>query len=132
MAAGDSATTKRRATRFSDLASNPARALQSYLILIGCARRRQSIRQSELAQQLGYKGTGHAFGPMLGHVQRYCATAGLPCLTSIVVSETGDPRPGLDPSLGPVHRVQHAVFAFDWYAILPPTVEQLAEAWAAE
>ncbi len=132
MAAGDSTISKRRVTRFGDLANNPARALQSYMILIGCARRRQSIRQSDLAQQLGYKGTGHAFGPMLGHVLRYCAHAGLPSLTAIVVGETGDPRPALDESLGPVHRVQNAVFSFDWYSIVPPTVEQLAEAWAAE
>ena len=120
-----------RVTRFSDLATNPARAMQSYLVLVGCAKRRQTIRQGDLARQLGYKGTGHAFRPMLGHVQRYCAQALLPCLTAIVVTEKGDPRPELDEALGPVHRVQEAVFSFDWHAIAPPTVEQLVEAWAA-
>lgn len=125
-------TPSMRAARFADLATNPARALQTWLILIGCARRRQSIRQGDLARQLGYKGTGHAFGPMLGHLERYCAHAGLPCLAAIVVTGKGDPRLALDDALGPAHRAQEAVFSFDWYAVAPPTVEQLAEAWSAK
>jgi hypothetical protein len=61
--------------------------------------------------------------------QFWCKQNDLPALTSLVVREdTGMPSLGiyLDPSEVPP--AQQNVYAFDWYAIVPPTVEQLEKA----
>jgi hypothetical protein len=39
--------------RFDQLSSAPARALQIYLVLIGCAANQQTITYAKLAERLG-------------------------------------------------------------------------------
>ena len=41
--------------RFDDDPTNASRALQCYLVLIGCAARRETINYGGLAKRLGYK-----------------------------------------------------------------------------
>jgi hypothetical protein len=46
----------------------------------------------------------------------------------VVEQATGLPAPGFDAvSRDEVPREQERVWAFDWYAIFPPTLEELAE-----
>jgi len=125
--------------RFEDNPTNDSRALQCHLILIGCAARRQTVTYGELAERLGYKkadgGPGVTGGGVIGNrlapLMFWCKQNNLPALTSLVVREdTGMPGLGiyLDPSEVP--SAQEKVYAFDWYAIVPPTVEQLDKAYA--
>jgi len=53
----------------------------------------------------------------------------LPALASLVVEQaTGLPAPGFTAtSRDEIPREQERVWEFDWYAILPPTIEELAE-----
>lgn len=114
--------------RFDDDPSNPSRALQIYLILIGCAERRQIITYSALAQSIGYSHAQHIMGDRLAPILYWCQQNDLPPLTSIVVREdTGLPGPGF---VGPdaLPAAQQRVFRFDWYSIVPPTVDELREA----
>ena len=52
---------------FRDHPTLAARALQCYLILIGCAGRRETITYSMLGEKLGYR-PNHAAGVMGGHI----------------------------------------------------------------
>ena len=82
-----------------------------------------------LADLLRFKGAG-VLAHMLGHIMGYCRQNSLPPLTVLVVNQqTGLPGEGLtgvDPNAD-----REAVFNYDWYAICPPTLEQLAAAYPA-
>jgi putative restriction endonuclease len=106
------------------------RALQAYLVLIGLAWNRQTITYGELSQyQMQYGQGGILAGP-LGCIMGWCFENRLPSLTAIVVnSETGLPGPGLYLEVpGNLPGVQQQVFAFNWYSIFPPTVQELQDA----
>ena len=53
--------------RFDQLSSAPARALQTYLVLIGCAANQQTITYAKLADRLGLLTPTWLFAP-LGHL----------------------------------------------------------------
>jgi putative restriction endonuclease len=118
------------ARRFDDDSerSNPSRALQVYLVLIGNAMRRQTTTYNELAHAIGYGNARHVMGDRLGPIMYWCQQNDLPPLTSIVVREdTGLPGAGfVSPAEVPAE--QQRVFNFDWYSIIPPTVDELREA----
>src|SRR5687767_10772169 len=89
---------------FADDATNASRSLQCYLVLIGCAHRRETITYRGLAKLLGYEkpegGRGSTGAGVVGHrlddLMRWCRQEGVPPLTSIVVNEeTGLPGSGL-------------------------------------
>jgi hypothetical protein len=117
--------------RFEDNPTNASRALQCYLVLIGCAARRESVTYAWLAEKLGYQKGQHVMGDRLAPLMFWCKQNNLPALTSLVVREdTGMPGLGiyLDPSEVP--GAQQKVYTFDWYAIVVPTVDELEEATA--
>ena len=49
--------------RFDQLSSAPARALQMYLVLIGCAANQQTITYTKLAERLGLLTPTWVFAP---------------------------------------------------------------------
>jgi hypothetical protein len=103
------------------------RALQTYLVLIGRAANQQTIQYRQLCEQMDY-GVGPILAHPLGRIMDWCAREGLPALTVLVVEkETGLPSTGLTTvQQGDFPAEQQRVFAFDWYSIFPPTLNDLA------
>jgi hypothetical protein len=62
-------------------------------------------------------------------ITRWCHNHSLPVIASLVVEKaTGMPAPGFgEIRKDEVPREQERVWAFDWYGIPPPTIEELAE-----
>ena len=117
---------------FSDMTKPKAawRALQIWQILVGYAHNKKIMTYKELADLLGYK-SPNVFSDLLGHVMYYCAQNSLPPLTLLVVNaETGYPGEGFTergqyPTL---EAARMAVHRYDWFGIVPPTVEELHNA----
>ena len=79
--------------RFDQLSGAPARALQIYLILIGCAANQQTITYAKLAQRVGLLTPSSLF-VSLGHLSEWCLHEGLAPLTALAIAEdTGAPGP---------------------------------------
>jgi hypothetical protein len=106
--------------------SEPEIALRAYLYLIGAVAFRRSVSYGELAWQIKRGGPNPLAKP-LELLTRWCKTNGLPALTSLVVQEaTGLPAPGFTAvSRSEIPDEQKRVWDYDWFAILPPTVEEL-------
>jgi len=113
--------------KFSDNSTWPMRALQMWLILIAAADNEQILTYGLLAQKLGYQ-SGIILTQMLKHIMYFCRQNGLPPLTILVVNQdTGLPGDGLveaDFNAG-----RELVFNLDWFSIVPPSPEELAEAY---
>lgn len=106
----------------------PYRAQQIWLILIGKAWNRQTMTYGELAEMLGFGGAG-VFTEPLDHILCYCQVHELPPLTSLIVNQdTGLPGSGLQ--LDNLHGDRERVYRENWFSIIPPTPEALAEAKA--
>lgn len=108
------------------------RALQCWQILISRASSKSIITYGELANIIGFEGAG-VFAYILGHILYYCQENGLPSLTSIVVKhDTGLPGEGFvvekGMKLDKIPAKQMEVFEFNWFRIMPPTIEELKEA----
>jgi hypothetical protein len=106
----------------------PAWALRAYLVLIGCAADRQTVTYEALARRIKRGGPNLLAGP-LALLTRWCQQHSLPALACLVVEQTtGPPAPGFAAvSTDEIPREQERVWEFDWYAILPPTIEELTE-----
>ena len=93
-----------------------------------CAADHQSVTDDALARRIKCGGPNLLTKP-LALITRWCQHHSLPALASLVVEQaTGLPAPGFDAvSRDEVPREQERVWAFDWYAIFPPTLEELAE-----
>ena len=96
------------------------RLVKTYLILVGAATWRQTIRYADLANQTGVavQGVGQL---CLRPVSRFCEDNGYPDLTVLVVSRsTGEPSEGqFDPAT--LYRIREAVYDFPWTDYAPPT-----------
>jgi hypothetical protein len=106
----------------------PAWGLRAYLVLIGCAADHQTVTYDALARRIKRGGSNLLANP-LALTTRWCQQHGLPVLACLVVEGTTG-LPAADfAAIGrdAIHREQERVWEFDWYAILPPTIEQLAE-----
>lgn len=108
--------------------SEPAWGLRAYLILIGCAADRQTVTYDALARRIK-RGGPNLLAKPLALITRWCQHHSLPALASLVVEQaTGLPAPGFAAvSRDEIPREQERVWAFDWYAIFPPTIEELVE-----
>jgi hypothetical protein len=108
--------------------TEPAWGLRAYLILIGCAADRQTVTYDALARRIK-RGGPNLLGKPLALITRWCQHHNLPALASLVVEQaTGLPAPGFAAvSRDEIPREQERVWAFDWYAIFPPTIEELME-----
>ena len=74
-----------------------------------------------------YGKSGSVLSYPLGKIMNWCEKEDLPALTSIVVDKgTGIPSYGLTTVKGHnCAKEQQLVYAFDWYSIIPPTIEEL-------
>jgi len=117
--------------RFSDNSTPENRALQAWLILAGCAARRETLTYTQLCERMGY-GSVKAVGKILGRVMYFCQAANLPPLTILVVNKnTG--RPGVGLALYNDRDVlRERVYKHNWYGLVPPTPAELAVAWESE
>lgn len=114
--------------RFSEHADLAHRAVQIWQILVGMAHMRRTTTYKELAALLGYGGAG-VLGRQLGHIMFFCAQNNLPPLTVLVVnSDTGLPGEGLETKRD-LHKERERTFNFDWYALIPPAIEDYEHAW---
>ena len=97
-------------------------------ILIGCAADHQTVSCDALARRIK-RGGPNLLAKPLGLITRWCQHHRLPALASLVVEQaTGLPALGFAAvSKDEIPREQERVWAFDWYAILPPTIEELME-----
>ena len=106
------------------------RALQIWQILISRASSYSIITYGKLAKILGYGGAG-VFPAILGHILYYCQKNELPPLTSLVVKkETGLPGEGFGMRAEQIPPKQMEVFNYNWFGLVPPTIEELMEAYA--
>ena len=117
-------------SKFSEIKKRNYYALQIYLILIGAAHFRQTLTYGGVAKMLGFDGAG-VLAQILDHILYWCIENNLPPLTSIVVSKnSGRAGEGFIGSDDPIS-AREAVYEFDWYAIIPPTPDELLTARAA-
>lgn len=114
---------------FDDHRHWPHRALQIWLILIGMALNRQLPTYKEVSLIMGYKGCG-VLDETLGHIAYYCLQNGLPALTTLVVNdETGEPGEEIPIAREDICTQRADVYKYEWYKLIPPTPDELAEAW---
>ncbi len=113
--------------KFSDHSNRSYRALQFWLILIGTSKNSQILTYGMVADILGYEGAG-TLAHILGHIMFYCQQNELPPLTILVVNQdTGLPGEGLTGA--DLNADRESVFNFDWYSIVPPTPDELKQAY---
>jgi hypothetical protein len=113
--------------RFNPSSSRSGRAIQAWVILVSCAKNRQTITYGELGKKMfaGGKGAG-VLAQTLGRIHYYCDSKNLPPLNALVVS-LGKGKPGVSIPL-PVKKVDAAresVYKFDWFDVWVPTEEEL-------
>lgn len=108
------------------------RAIQLWQILVGCAHNQQIITYGQLAGMVGYKDARPVI-PILYHIMYYCQQEGLPPLSVLVVNKGGGaPGDGLEiDGYQTPDAARMAVFAQDWYTIIPPTAEEFHQAYEA-
>jgi len=116
---------------FESVGKRSARALQAYQILIGAASNRQIYTYALLAEKMGMPNGQRMLSQTLGHLMFWCKQNDLPSLTSLVVQKTtGLPGVGLtEPD--DVNRERELVYDYQWYSIVPPTADELGDAYAA-
>ena len=116
---------RRFGTRGHD--KNEARAQQIWQILVSTASGRRVITYKILAKLIGYKGAG-VLGNPLAYIAYWCKQNNLPPLTSLVVNDkTGLPGKGIPVKKAHTYREQ--VYKFPWFKIIPPTREELSDAY---
>jgi len=105
------------------------RALQIYLILIGCAQRRQLITYGELTIVLGMDArAAQSIGFHLGRIKAYCERECLPELNLLVVNETtGKPGNGAAAANKDLPTEWHVIFRCRWFQLPVPTEAELQE-----
>jgi hypothetical protein len=111
--------------RFSEKSSDhyDARVIQSWQILIGFAKRRETVTYGDLSVLMLGKWAPRSKAMRLGQLLSYCKLRGLPQLPVIVVTaKSKSKRPAeLAPySWAEVENEQKRVFDFDWYDVFPP------------
>jgi hypothetical protein len=108
-------------------ATEAASALRAYLVLIGCAAHSHTITYGDLAKAIKRGGPNFLAQP-LDCLTRWCTRNGLPHIASLVVEQaTGMPAEGFNAvARKEIPAEQEKVYAQDWYAHFPPTIQELA------
>jgi hypothetical protein len=113
---------------FGDQTDQPSKALRAYLVLIGCAERRENLTYGQLCERINVPDR-RQIGRILGHIAYWCHDNGLPNLNVLAVNQdTGEPSDGY-PGDQDFAAQREQVFATDWSAILPPTPDELKQAF---
>ena len=101
------------------------RALQAWQFLIGKAANRQIVQYEELRILMDYP-TSNPLTPALGCIMFFCEQNDLPPLTLIVVNKSGIPGEGFTAGqIEDYHQLREKVFNFQWFKLLPPTIDEL-------
>ena len=117
------------ARRFDADSTHGTRAQQIWLILIGKAHNRQTLTYGQLADLIGFHGSG-TLGAILGHISGYCRENALPPLNVLVINQsTGQPGDGYPDKQATLDEDRESVFHQDWYALFPPSVTELRAAY---
>ena len=108
--------------------TEPAWGLRAYLVLMGCAADRQMVTYEDLARRINRGGPNLLARP-LDLITRWCQRHSVPPIASLVVEvATGLPAPGFAAvTRDEIPHEQERAWRFDWFGILPPTIEELAE-----
>ncbi|KAA1160655.1 hypothetical protein EU508_09385 [Pseudoalteromonas fuliginea] len=116
------------AHKFDEEPTLESRALQIWQILIGAAHNRQIYTYKIVSELLGYDGSG-VLNRQLGHIMYWCQQNKVPPLTILVVNEAkGIPGEGLILE-GNESQLREKVYKYDWYNLIPPSLEELSEAY---
>ena len=103
------------------------RAVQAWQYLIAKASNKQLVRYGELAELMGYS-NNRPLSYILGRIMDFCERNTIPPLTLIVVNADGIPGNGFTAEDSVAYnRTREEVFAFQWFKIIPPTVEEYME-----
>jgi alkylated DNA nucleotide flippase Atl1 len=102
------------------------RALQAWIILVGAAKRRQTIRYGELASLMFGSRALRNIGRILGHIAYHCEWSSLPSLNCIVVNTSGRPGTGIPQDSD---KLRERVFDYPWYDVVPPSPGVLRESF---
>lgn len=104
------------------------RALQAWQYLIGSAANRQIVKYDELRVLMGYP-TNNPLASILGCIMFFCEQNDLPPLTIIVVNRRGVPGEGFTAEeMKDYHQRREDVFDYNWFKIIPPTIDEFQEA----
>jgi len=108
---------------------NAFRALQCWQVLISKSDLKSIITYDELSKIIGVFRRG--LGPILGHIMYYCQQNNLPPLTCIVVKKgKGKPSYGFTAATpDELDSKRMEVFDYAWFKIIPPTIDELKDAW---
>lgn len=112
-----------------DGSKGAVRARQAWLVLIGKAYERKTVRYDEIADIMGYSDS-RMLGAILAKVAYYCLENDLPPLTVLVVNREGKPGAGFVNEIVPISNLdseREKVYEFGWYDICPPTAKRLQE-----
>lgn len=116
--------------RYSQNPDVPNRAQQTYLILIGLARNGKTTTYGEVAAIMGNMPPIAVSYP-LKHIMYWCRERELPSITELVLSADRKlPSGGVTPSAQHESEKQK-IFEFNWYDVIPPTTEELRQAYTA-
>ena len=103
------------------------RSMQIWSLLICAANDRKTHTYGDIAEILGMKGAG-VMAQFLGPIMWLCENNQWPPLTVLVVNqETGLPGEGLT-TIENVNRDREAVFNFDWFGVVPPSLHDFDSA----
>jgi hypothetical protein len=122
--------------RFTDLVNesntgnkSAIRALQAWQYLISTAHNRQIARYRDLRLMMGYS-DDRPLTPILACLMFFCQQNKLPPLAIIVVNQSGKPGSGFTTeNESDYHQRREDVFEYPWFEVLPPTIEELREAY---
>lgn len=118
---------------FNPSSTHPERALQAWTILVSAAKNRQTLTYKGLSILMYGKNAAGVLDRILGHIAYFCEfyePRSLPPLTTIVVNETsGTPGSAIPVELDDIEQLKSQVYAFDWYDVFPPSLEELATAF---
>ena len=105
------------------------RALQAWQILVGKAYNRQIVRYDELSKLMEYS-DNRPLSTILGCIMYFCDQNNLPPLTILVVNQDGVPGGGFTTEiLDNYHARREEVHNYEWYKIVPPTIDEFQSAF---
>jgi hypothetical protein len=103
---------------FNPTASQAARAVQAWQILVGMATNRQTVTYEGLSEAMFGKRAAGVLAQILGHVAFYCIDNDLPPLTSIVVGkQRGSPGEEIPVDRVTIDEQRENVYRYDWYDV---------------
>lgn len=105
------------------------RAVQAWQFLVSKASNRQLVRYDHVAEIMSYK-DNRPLASILNFIMVYCSQYELPPLTGIVVNKDGTPGAGFtETPRDQLDRKREDVFGYDWYGIVPPSVDEFQTAY---